>query len=66
MSPTTIPRHHPGQALYRASASTTSRLLANHTWSILYGDRSSARGVVYRDDVTRMSLFPQAPPVSFH
>ncbi|KAK0738900.1 aspartic peptidase domain-containing protein [Schizothecium vesticola] len=34
------------------SASTTSRLLPNHTWSILYGDRSSARGIVYRDDVT--------------
>ncbi|KAK1833683.1 putative aspartic proteinase [Podospora conica] len=52
MSPSTLPRHPPGQALYTPSASTTSRLLPNYTWSILYADRSTARGNVYRDHVT--------------
>ncbi|KAK5659501.1 hypothetical protein OQA88_702 [Cercophora sp. LCS_1] len=40
------------QKLYTPTSSATSVLIRNHSWSITYGDRSSAGGAVYRDRVT--------------
>lgn len=40
-----------GQALYRPSDSSSSHLLANQSWKVLYGDGSGASGIVYLDKV---------------
>ncbi|ROV94999.1 hypothetical protein VMCG_08317 [Cytospora schulzeri] len=51
-----------GQTVYDPDASDTSMKLANHTWSISYGDGSSSKGDVYNDNVTigGMSVYPMA------
>lgn len=41
-----------GHKIYNISASTTANRLANHTWSIRYGDGSSSMGNVYLDTVS--------------
>ncbi|KAL8709381.1 MAG: hypothetical protein Q9220_005875 [cf. Caloplaca sp. 1 TL-2023] len=40
-----------GHSVYNPSLSSTSRLLSGYTWSISYGDGSSASGNVYTDVV---------------
>ncbi|MCJ1224999.1 Type I transmembrane sorting receptor [Toensbergia leucococca] len=41
-----------GHSVYNPAKSTTSKLLSGETWSISYGDGSSASGNVYDDVVT--------------
>jgi hypothetical protein len=41
-----------GQTPYRPPLSTSAQLLANHTWSIRYGDGSNSAGNVYTDNFT--------------
>ncbi|KAK3372947.1 aspartic-type endopeptidase-like protein, partial [Lasiosphaeria ovina] len=41
-----------GQEIYTPSKSSTSQLLAGHSWSITYGDGSASRGNVYIDNFT--------------
>ncbi|KAI4178204.1 MAG: hypothetical protein L6R41_008491, partial [Letrouitia leprolyta] len=40
-----------GHSIYNPSRSSTARLLSGYTWSIQYGDGSSASGNVYTDTV---------------
>ena len=40
-----------GHSIYDPSKSSTSRLKANHTWGIVYADKSAASGIVYTDTV---------------
>lgn len=40
-----------GHSIYNPSLSSTSRALSGYTWSISYGDGSSASGDVYTDTV---------------
>ncbi|KAK4128842.1 acid protease [Parathielavia appendiculata] len=51
-----------GQKLYQIQDSTTSKRLANHTWSIQYGDGSRSAGNVYLDTVSvgGVTVFQQA------
>jgi hypothetical protein len=48
----TEPSDVKGQALYDPSKSSTSELIPNCTWDILYGDFSSSSGIVYKDTFT--------------
>lgn len=48
----TSPTAVKGQALYDPSKSSTSKLIPNCTWDILYGDFSSSSGIVYKDTFT--------------
>ncbi|CAK7265673.1 hypothetical protein SEPCBS57363_001702 [Sporothrix epigloea] len=41
-----------GQKLYNPSSSSTSKKMAGYTWTISYGDGSSADGDIYTDKVT--------------
>ncbi|KAK1829853.1 putative endothiapepsin precursor protein [Podospora conica] len=41
-----------GHKIYNITASSTANRLANHTWSIRYGDGSSSMGNVYLDTVS--------------
>ncbi|KAL8282302.1 hypothetical protein RB597_009829 [Gaeumannomyces tritici] len=41
--------HMAGQRFYSPEKSSTSERIKNATWSILYGDGSSANGIAYRD-----------------
>jgi Eukaryotic aspartyl protease. len=41
-----------GQTIYVPANSSTAKLLADHTWSITYGDGSASRGNVYVDNFT--------------
>ncbi|KAK4105448.1 acid protease [Parathielavia hyrcaniae] len=51
-----------GQKLYQIENSTTAQRLANHTWSIQYGDGSRSAGNVYLDTVSvgGVNVFQQA------
>ncbi|RYO81461.1 hypothetical protein DL766_004049 [Monosporascus sp. MC13-8B] len=41
-----------GQSLYDPGKSSTSKLIPNCSWSILYGDFSSSSGICYKDTLT--------------
>ncbi|KAL9105890.1 MAG: hypothetical protein Q9227_009001 [Pyrenula ochraceoflavens] len=41
-----------GHSIYTPSQSSTSKKLSGYTWSITYGDQSSASGDVYTDNVS--------------
>lgn len=41
-----------GQKLYNPSSSSTSKNMAGYTWSVSYGDGSSANGDIYTDKVS--------------
>ena len=58
----TPPGERGGQALYEMGESATARRLANHTWSIRYGDGSHSSGNVYVDTVSigGITVFQQA------
>lgn len=41
-----------GQTIFKPESSSTAKELAGATWSILYGDGSRSRGIVYNDIVS--------------
>ncbi|KAI1781197.1 secreted aspartic proteinase precursor [Hypoxylon cercidicola] len=45
-----------GQALWDPSKSSTSHLIQNCTWSIIYGDFSTSEGICYKDTLTLGNL----------
>ncbi|KAI5928249.1 secreted aspartic proteinase precursor [Camillea tinctor] len=48
----TNPKEVEGQALWNPKDSSTARLIDNCTWSIIYGDFSTSRGICYQDTFT--------------
>ncbi|KAL2262150.1 hypothetical protein VTK26DRAFT_2312 [Humicola hyalothermophila] len=48
----TPPSQMRGQEIYTPDESSTAKELAGHTWSIMYGDGSNSRGIVYTDNFT--------------
>lgn len=48
----TPPSQMSGQKIYAPNKSSTAKQLADHTWSITYGDGSASKGIVYTDNFT--------------